>query len=781
MKSNGKGYSIKIYALVLSILILMIGGVQSADMTSGEGINTNANKTVTVVQANSTAQSATVNQTNTAVVSSDTISSEIISTEDALIASVESMLSDATPPVNQKPKLPKAAYTSDFAWGSAQTLHGIYSSAELYFSLPLYWDTQYAMVQVGYRVSQLIKEFPGSLTFSINKHPFYSCEISYENNETKTLYVLIPKELLNNDTNNRVNHLEISGYARLYDEKGCIDDDGNANWITFEEASSVQVGYEIKAHNNRIDYYPYPFMSSENKTGIDTIIAVADASQNEEVATAMYIMSDLSKQTVEDNNITIGEWKDLKAGTYKNSIYIGLSKDTPSELQKYITPYKEQLKGQTLILFVNDDKRQPLLMLVSDDADCLIEAAHLLADSDRVIQEKGSVAFVKKGTADIKVNAMKQSEMKVNKYTLQEMTGGGFEFIGPFHQIRTLFLPVSGDYKLSSDGKVSLNFRYSKNLDFNRSMLTVYWGDIPIGSKKLSMEKADNDELTFFMPADVVGTYASNIKFTFDLELPDLYCTTRQDKMPWAYITKDSSIYLPAENKVELMFDSRPAPFLKNGSLNDVLLILSDKPSSSELTLLGRTLAIYAKSADAYGKLKVCKASEFSQEDANYNIITSGTSSANSLISQINDKLYFKYNNNGTEFVTNEKLILSSEYARTIGTLQLIQSPYAENRGLLVLTGPNENTLKMISKFVSNEKMIWNLENDCVLIDSEGKTKSYKFQNEIITEKKPTLAQRVSDNKNSLLFALAGTAVMLVLFLAMILIIIRMRLNKKPH
>jgi cellulose synthase operon protein B len=763
MKNKRKGHSFKILIFVFTILISTISVPQSAYMATGE-----------------TATSDTA-ETGTTAVFSKTSASKIITPEDVLMSSVTNMLGDTDRPVKQKPNLPSVAHTSDFVWGSPQTLHGIYSSTELYFTLPSYWDTKYAVVQVEYRVSQLIKDLPCSLTFSINKQPFYSCKIAYENNETKTLYVLIPKDLLNNDTENRSNYLVISGYARLYDKEGCIDDNGDANWITIGEASSLQVGYETKPHNNRIDYYPYPFMSAENKTGVDTSIEVANASQNEEVAAAMFIMSNLSKQTGEDNKLTIGTWDDLKTEAYKNRIFIGLAKDTPTELQKYINQYKDQLKGQALILFTNDDTNQPLLIIVSDDADCLIEAAHLLADSDRVSQGKGSTTFVKKGSADIKANAKKQSDMRADKYTLQEITGGGFDFIGPFHQVKTLFLPIPADYTLSADGKVAINFRYSKNLDFNRSMLTVYWGDIPIGSKKLSLEKADNDELTFFMPADVVGTYASNIKFAFDLEVSDLFCTTKQDEMPWAYITKDTSIYLPAENNVKLEFDNKPAPFQKAGSLNDVMLILSDKPSSSELTLMGRALAIYGESSDAYGKLVVCKASEFSEKDANYNIITSGTPSTNNLIPKINDKLYFKYNAEGTEFLTNEKLILSSEYAGAIGTLQLIKSPYAENRAIFILTGPSDDAMKMVTKLVSNEKMLWNLKKDCVLIDSEGKTKSYLFQNDIITEKKPTLAESVSKNKNSLLFALAGTSVMLVLFLAMILIIIRLRLRKKPN
>jgi len=177
----------------------------------------------------------------------------------------------------------------------------------------------------------------------------------------------------------------------------------------------------------------------------------------------------------------------------------------------------------------------------------------------------------------------------------------------------------------------------------------------------------------------------------------------------------------------------------------------------------------------------VCKANEFSKNDANYNIITSGTPSENQLISELNSKLYFKYNDGGTQFLTNNKLILSDDYAKSIGTLQLLQSPYANNRALLVLTGPDDNCLKAISGMLANEKLRWNLEKDCVLIDGEGNVKTYLFKNSAIEVKKASLGQTLSDNKTSLLFVLAGTSVMLLLFLAAVLILIRAKINKNSR
>lgn len=759
---------LRVFVLLLTIAVLLLSGPKSAYMAATAGRTPAAGATAAKAAAPDVSSSNNQGKEN---------QKKIITSEDALLSSVSNLLENAGAPSANKPKFPEADLTTDFTWAAPQILKGIYSSSDLYFTLPKYWSTKYVCVQLEYRVSQLIKNIPCTLTFSINKQPFYSCKLNYNNNENNFLYVLIPLNLIKNDKESGTNTLTISGYARLYNDKGCIDDESNANWITFSEASGVKVGYNLPAHGNRIDYYPYPFMSSDNQSGSETAVTVANTAQNEEVAAAMMIMTGLSRSKKDNNELTISSWQESE-GSKSRRIIVGLAKNMPPEILKYIQSYQNQLKEQVMLLFVNDTKGKPLLIITSDDAGCLAEAGYFLGDNERVSQESDNITFIRKGAAEIRKNAKAQSDMKADRYTLQEMTGGGYEFIGPFRQEKNLFLPLPTDYTLSSASKVTVNFRYSKNLDFNRSMLTVYWGDIPVGSKKLALENADNDELTFFMPADVVGTKAGSIKFAFDLEIPELFCTTRRDEMPWAYITKNTSIYLPADSSTKLSFDNRPAPFQKGGSLNDILLVLPDKPSASELTLLGRALSLYSSAADSYGSLKVVKAGEFKEQEANYNIITSGTPADNSLISKINSKLYFKYNSNGTEFLTNEKLILTSDYARSVGTMQLLKSPFADGRALLVLTGPDGTALNRVTKLVSNEKMSWNIKKDFVLIDSKGNIKSYQFQNEELKESKPTLAERVEENRSSLLFALAGTSVMMVLFLAMLLIILRMRQKK---
>lgn len=694
--------------------------------------------------------------------------------QDALLGAVLSMQGSAGKPTTQKPSLPAADHTTPFTWGSQQTLHGIYSSLDLYFTLPNYWDTRYACVQIQYGVSQLIQGAPCSLTFSINNQPFYSCEVAYNGQDTQTLYVLIPKQLLKTDVNDSTNYLQVAGYVRRYDAQGCLDDLSNANWITFSEDSGVTVGYNAKPSDNQLSYYPYPFVSSLDPTGAGTAVGIADTAQDTETAAAMELFSSLSNRLSGDSGIALASWADVQKGNYKNRILVSLASDLPPDLQTYVEPYRSRLSGQAMVLSVTDSAGNPLLLLVSQDKDCLMEGAQMLSDSGRVSQERGSVAFVQKGSAKPITDAKQTSGLDADRYTLQGMTGGGLSFIGPFHQVKSIIPPVPGGYTLSSAAKFTLKFRYSKNLDFTRSMLTVYWKDVPIGSKKLSAANADGDELTFLMPPDVVGSSAGDVRFAFDLEIQDMECTPRQDQMPWAYITPDSSLYLPEGENSSLLFDNRPAPFQKDGNFNNVLLVLPDHPTQSIMTLMGRAVAVYGAGAGAYGNLKVLHGSEFSEKDADYNIIAAGTPADNPFLAKINSSLYFHYDSQGKKLQSNDRLILSSNYAGSVGTLQLFPSPYSKSRAVLALTGPDDNTAQMISNLLGNEKQRWNLKDNCVLLDSDGKVRTFLYQ-QASQENKPGVVQSVVENKSSLLFALAGTSVMLALFLAVLLIFLRMR------
>ncbi len=685
------------------------------------------------------------------------------------------------------PEIPSTPYQKYFTFDTTRAMKGIVGTTSFYFNMPNYWDTKFVYVGIAYEVSSLVTDdVPASLTFLVNDVPVYSCFIEYDKGKEQTAYFTIPLDKLNEG----FNLLEISSYVRIYDSEGCTEDQSWSNWVNIKDSSYVYAGYDI-LNDDKISYYPYPFISTVNPTGEHTGIIVPDNALNGELAAAMYLMADISTSTTDQNEISLSQYKDVVSKGITKKIIISTTANLPAEFNRYLQVNLAEdslaaetyvLSDRTMIRLVKDEQDNPLLLIVSDKEENLMEAVHMLLDEDRLTQEKNNIAFVQEGSAQIVYDSKQLSQLVAGSYTIEDLMGQGMTYVGPFHNEQVLYLPFGNDYVLSSDGKISLKFRYSENLDFDRSLITVFWGEVPIASKKLTKENAVADELTFTMPSDIIGTNASSIKIAFDLEIKDLFCTMRQDQMPWAYVTSDSMLYLPAKDNNVVSFDYFPSPFQKKGMFDNVLIVVGDDLQEQELELLGKAVSMYGYQVEPYGTLKVVRASEFSEADADYNIITAGTLQ-NSFLAKINSNLHFELNSAGDAFVSNSKLVLSEQYAKNIASFQLIASPFpvAKDRTIFVVASTGTDSTAIAKGFLQDNEERWNLEGDCVLVDSENDLKSFVFLEAKAVEEKPSVGEFVKENKQTVLFTIMSAAAMIMLLTISILILSRAKQYRRKE
>ena len=207
---------------------------------------------------------------------------------------------------------------------------------------------------------------------------------------------------------------------------------------------------------------------------------------------------------------------------------------------------------------------------------------------------------------------------------------------------------------------------------------------------------------------------------------------------------------------------------------NDLLVVIPDEITEEELDTLGHIIALYGESITPYGDIQVKRAGELGTgEEKSHNIITVGNYNDNSLIQELNGQLYFKYNEDGTAFQSNGRLVLSDDYAGKIASLQLLYSPYADNKAILVAGALNDETLSNIKSFISKDENVWKLEKDTVLIDDELEIKTFEMAAVEKNRKQPVLKTIFENNRDSVIFAVAATSVMLLLLLAVVLILIR--------
>ena len=759
----------------------------TATITGNEKTNTEVQKNVpekdaAVITANfqnSIDEQTEVLKKDAATVTGDILKSIEESEQEKNAVNVASFVLGSDPenagaPVRERPELPIAEHKKIFKYTDNVVLKGIFEKNGYFFNVPRYWDSQYAYAQIEYTVSPLIQDVPASLTFFINDNPIYSCAVDYLDGESQITYVLIPTEYLKEG----YNEFTLTGYVRLYDDDGCLDDFSGANWINIADTSFVEVGYDVIDTDHKICYYPYPMISTMDENGNDLTVYVPSGASEEELKAAFLLRADLGNETSDEDHIGF-QTLDHFSGK-KNSLIVALTKNLPAEVKDQM-PGVSKITSEGAMVYEYGDGSSNILVVTAENGADLTEGVNMLMDEERVTQEKKSHAFVPSGASEQVLTNHSLNSLIENGETIKGITDSdGIEFIGPFHQEYIIYLPVSGGFVLGEGGKMDLRLRYSDNLDFDRSLITIYWGETPVASKKLEKEKASEDLFSFLMPSDVVGTHASSIKIAYDLEIEELYCTKRADEMPWGYVSGDSSLYLPEGNSSTYDLKLRPYPFQKLGKFNDLALVVPDSMTEEEYTLFGRTAALLGASVEPYGSVDVWFASSYPAESENRHIVTLGTWNDNVFIQNLNEKLSFAYTEEGERFADNEQLILSEDYAKTVGIMQIIRSPYQEKRAVLVVSACDEEGLTNIERFASVQENNWTLTGDAFLIDSDLETKSYRFlEEEEMAE--VTLQERLAQHKDALIFTLAGTAAMLLILAATIIILVRFRRNKREE
>lgn len=694
--------------------------------------------------------------------------------QEALHAVTGAKPEDADVPLTEL-EAPGAPHFKDFSYGQNVLFSGIYKTHKFYFQIPEYWDCRYAYAQIEVELSQLIQDVPASLTFMLNGNPAATYRMDYRSGSTQVFYVPLSMEYLKEGYNT----LDITGYVRLYDDDGCVDDLSGANWISLRGSSFVQVGYELKEFSGKISAYPYPFMSSLDETGSGTAILVSDQCDTSELTAALLLRADLGSETAREDGIALARLSD-SAGTEQHRIIVSLRSNLSERYRAAADAAagSQSLETTAMVHYLQEDGVDTLL-ITSDSGEALEEAAMMLMDESRVSQEKTGTAFVREHAADA-IRAQTGGTLEAGRMTLDSLTDSGMYFVGPFHQQGDIYLPFSGGYVLAESGMIDLKFRYSENLDFERSVVTVFWGDVPVSSKRLSRENAGGDTLSFTMPSDVVGTYAGKITIAFDLELPDLFCTPRMDEMPWAYVTGDSTFYLPVGAGGSYTLSQRPYPFEVSSRFNELDVVIPENISAAELNTLGRVIALYGEQPSPYGSLSVSYADAMTaQENKTGNLIVIGTHSDNSLIRALNEHLSFRYSDTGSNFLSNDAMVLSDQYARDVATLQMFPSPYADGRAVLVAGTLDDAGMQNLGSFLRSAENVWKLGKDTALVDSNLELRTFELAEKKSAVSTPILKRMLDTNREATIFTLAATGMMVLLLLAGILILIRIYWRQK--
>ncbi|NQX66186.1 cellulose biosynthesis cyclic di-GMP-binding regulatory protein BcsB [Paenibacillus alba] len=646
------------------------------------------------------------------------------------------------------------------------SLSGRDTYMEQFFQVESYWQEESVEVHLDYTISQLTQNERSSITLSMNGTPFHSFRPAAQETGKQQLSVQIPVEMIVKGVNTLMVQGHLESTAPLV-ANVCLPTETRENWLQIAKSSRVAVNYSAEPIQNSIRDFNQHFIGLGTIKDAQNAIAVPKASMAAELEAATYALSGFAKANpTTEKPIPLAEYNSDNMKGKQAVVLVSLFENLPDEIKPLVQ--SDNLENKATLQLIKQADRS-VLVITSRNADLLVKAGRLTANQTLLNQMDADHKDVD--------NTTEVDTPTVNISRNLTLTETGDKLTGDRHREKSYFISLPGNRSIADASKLNIKFRYARNLDFDRSMVTVLINDTPIGSKRLSTELADGDHMELIIPKTLNISGNFTVKVAFDLELKNAWCIENQGQMPWAFIDKDTMLQLNTKDRADLLFNNYPYPFLRDGSYNKVAVVLPKERDGyiyQTLTNLFNLVGRYAQTNT--GEIQYYQDNVNAQQLKDREIIAIGSYQDNQVIRDTNKNLYFRYDASGRGFVSNEKMSIDASYGTRIGTLQLIDSPYGNGFGLLAVTGSESKYTYLASKLIGSEGTLWKVFGDGAVTDIDGNIKAFRFKKETTPESANVLTE-VLERRDVLGFMIASMLIVLLVLLSLILMI--RKYNKK--
>ena len=670
--------------------------------------------------------------------------------------------------------LPQGSKTNNTAvyeqpFSGDHTLTGLFSQCTEYFNTGD-WEIDEATLILAFSTTQLLEPEASDLTVSINDVPVYSQRITPTEGAFSELVIPLPSWVVKR---NAVNSVKLEVYLRGEAVNVCSDDLSGSKWMNVFRESRVLISYIPVDDCDTIARFYSRFCSIDALQQKQSAVCVqAGAAAPELTAAALTLTGAASKAVVGYSNNALRQVTDLAAlSAYRYVVYISSYNALADALGGLLTEEEKLAAQNGTVLSLKQLEGSYVLLITGSSEHDLENAGRMLANPDYVAQLDTSGKILTNQT-DYVVHAMAPQQYI-------PLTQNGVELKGSFRQSTDFHIEYPANRTIAPSSELSLDIRYSENLVFERSLVTVYIDNIPIGSKKLSPDKAKGDTAVFSFPNDLTLTGDFSVKVAFDLDVGEEWCRLTPEQMPWGYVADTSMLKLSSSDQASLVFDNYPSPFLRDGSMNNTVLVLPDAYGAADLEALGvvcLTVGRFLK--DNAGNLTVAFAAD-TGDLSQANIIAIGRIGNNTIAQQLAQQLYFRFDEAQTTLLSNAKMSIDPEYGRTLGTAQLLVSPYSEQpRALLVITGVTDDGMLRAAQFLGDTDVLWKLSGDGYAA-SDDEVFCYTFSQDALSVQ-PSALEEETPLQTVQAFGMVAAAVVALCVLAVIMLLSKHARRNRP-
>lgn len=621
-------------------------------------------------------------------------------------------------------------------WGTDTNLNGLFDSSTMYFQIGK-WEVEEVQLELNMLISQLINREVSYLSILLDGQPVETIPIPEKGRETVTYSKTLPADRLMDEGTHSIT---VEAYLRGQTTDACVDDSSVSTWMNIFSDSNVTIQYQsVGAISNIAEFYE-KFVSIEALDGELSMVLTKEGANDAVLTSMAKILSGFSQNTAGDcEKIRAGLMrteKDVRQVPYV--IYMDSYDRLPDFLSELLPEdQKNYSKSDALVCLLEYGGTKVLLVTGNNDA-ALQKAGDMLSNPDIIptLTEKAEPVSEK---TDYRTDSYQW-----NEYI--QLTPYGAQIKGNFEQSASFGIECPTNRKLSESAQLSLDYRYSSNLDFDKSLLTVYINGTPIGSRVLTEEGADGTTELFTIPKDIGISGSYTVETRFALYPKGEWCELTAEEIPWAYISDTSMLKWTTTENTEVFFEYYPFPFIRDGEFSNVKILLPEEWEKSDLDIMAGTLLTLGKwQKSNAGKLEVMSNPD-PQELADINIISIGAAQRNHM--------------------NTEELKLTGDR----GCAVLGVSPYGNKlHAVLTITGQTNEGMKKTLEFLGQYARTWEVKGDLFYTDGEFIKYTYIRQPEVKIEPPKVEPPAVAD-ENVPLIIVCSVLVLILLAAAMLLI-----------
>lgn len=596
--------------------------------------------------------------------------------------------------------------------GDDKILNGVESSSIIYFYVDKNWImSKDPYFELSYVKSQEDTTKQSTISILINDIPIYSEFIKNK----KLQKINIPVKYILEG----YNKLEIKSYNRITDDL-CGDDENPGNWLTIDKDSYINIEYEYKNKNISLKNFPYPYLKTGRAQVNDNVIMINQIPSEQEIrAVAMLSAIFGSKEKFANINTQI-DYIDNINKYDTNIIYISETNNLSQDYKKYFG--QEDKNTAVIKQIVNESNNKKILFIIFNNETAMENALISLLD-ENILKQLDDYEIIS-NELKIPIKEQKKSNITLKELGYSETLLEGLSEGEVSYDIR-----IPSSWELQESANIILKYRYSKAIDFDKSIVTILINNIPIGSKQLDEEKANDDIIQINIPKEFLNDKIYNISFKFNMYLKDLECAARVDKNVWAYVLDTTTINLPHQNKKNYSLENYQSNFIKNNEFDDLVFIIPSNPTKVQINSVCDISAYIGHEIKYIDRMYVKKTDNLTEELLTNNIILiSSVENGYELIKNVNEHLHIKYEEDSHKIQSSDKITLIEDTRTYAASIQVVKLPENQKKALLAVTSTKDMQLNNAVEYLTNSKYAAELIGKVAVMNENGIINSVDIQ-----------------------------------------------------